>query len=174
MSLPPILVSPNPGSSGLHVASQQHSDRVKVTALPDEQSAPTICQEPLNVISAKGERPPDLGDQPRQSVCSSRREKKIRGLEVLMGWFESRGYGELKEPYLYDGARPGDIFVHTFGSCGQQVWMLGENGIWAGVYPAQEHPTVPTHRLFIAEGRPSWVTRKTVATYGYRKKGDPK
>lgn len=121
----------------------------------------------------KFERTPELEDTPpRKLVCSGRKEKKIRGLEALMGWFQSKGGMELKEPCLCDDAKPNDVFVHSYGETGQQVWLLGQNGIWDRVKIGREHPTITTHRLVIAEGRPSWVTRKTVATYGYRKKTD--
>lgn len=130
---------------------------------------PRITPKP----STKVERTPELdGTPPRKLVCSRRREKKIRGLEVLMGWFEAKGGTELKEPCLCDDALPNDVFVHSFGRDGEQVWLLGETGVWMKVNGGREHPSIPTHRLVISEGRPSWVTRKTIATYGYRKKGD--
>jgi hypothetical protein len=85
-----------------------------------------------------------------------------------MGWHHSEGDAALEHPSPCDDVELGDLFVHAHGTS-VQVWMRSDNG-WDVIRAGHAHPSLIDHRLLIKDGKPSWVTRQTVATYSYRKK----
>lgn len=86
-----------------------------------------------------------------------------------MGWFISSGSHPLEAPPSDDGAEFGDVFVHSFGEDQVQVWIRTESAIWELSNAGSDHPYLPGYRLILKNGKPGWVTRKTVATYYYRR-----
>jgi hypothetical protein len=98
-----------------------------------------------------------------------RREHKIRGLSEFMGWFESSGEEMLKEPPILQRLILGDLFIHITG-LSVQMWIWDDQR-WEEVVEGHAHPYLSEHRLrLLNNGEPRWVTRKTVSTYGGRKR----
>lgn len=106
---------------------------------------------------------------PKSSSSSARKDKKIRDLEEYMGWYTSSGSQPLEAPPSHKDAEYGDIFVHLYGEEDAQVWMRTAMATWERVNPGHDHPYLPGYRLMLKDGRPGWVTRKTIATYHYRR-----
>lgn len=85
-----------------------------------------------------------------------------------MGWYESAGTAALRYPSRCEGVESGDLFIHSYGLDRAQVWVMGDEK-WSVIGMGHKHPYLPGYRLLIKNGKPSWVTRKTIATYSYRK-----
>lgn len=87
-----------------------------------------------------------------------------------MGWFESFGQERIEGPVQCEGASCGDVFIHSCAGAegAPQVWIRMGDGTWEAAAAGHIHPYLPCYRLVVTKGKPRWVTRKTIATYGYR------
>jgi hypothetical protein len=105
-------------------------------------------------------------------VTPKRQEHKIRGLDVMMGWYNTKGQNPIQSPPTCLHPQLGDLFIHHYGDTSMQIW-LWNNGVWEPtIQDGHHHPVLKDHRLCIRDGvDPSWVTRKTLATYKTRARG---
>ena len=87
-----------------------------------------------------------------------------------MGWFESSGQRSIECPAQCEGASCGDVFIHSCTGAEEtvQMWIRTGDGTWEAAAAGHIHPYLPGYRLVMTKGKPGWVTRKTIATYGYR------
>ncbi|KAG2747837.1 hypothetical protein P692DRAFT_20688065, partial [Suillus brevipes Sb2] len=102
-----------------------------------------------------------------------RMEHKIRGLDQIMHWFDSRGCEPLLVPLPYESLECGDLYIHQSFSTPntRQIWIWSAQGSWEAAQENQGHPLLPMHRLwFGTTGEPRWVTQKTISTYKGRLK----
>lgn len=87
-----------------------------------------------------------------------------------MGYYLSTGNAPLEGPLLNEGAELGDVFVHSDEEgTNHQVWMRTANANWERVNAGHNHPYLLGYRLLLKNGKPAWVTQKTIATYHYRR-----
>lgn len=99
-------------------------------------------------------------------VCSPRYEKKIRDLDYVMGWFVSEGREPIAQPFPCN-AKEEDLFIRICSANLRiQVWLKGSLG-WETIAPGHKHPTLSGYGLVLTDGKPSWVTTQTIATYNY-------
>ncbi|KAG2104623.1 hypothetical protein BD769DRAFT_1676229 [Suillus cothurnatus] len=105
-------------------------------------------------------------------VTPKRQEHKIRGLDVMMGWYNTKGQNPIQSPPTCLHPQLGDLFIHHYGDTSMQIW-LWNNGVWEPtIQDGHHHPVLKDHRLCIRDGvDPSWVTRKMLATYKTRAQG---
>jgi hypothetical protein len=105
-------------------------------------------------------------------VTPRRQEHKIRGLDVMMGWYNTKGQNLIQSPPACLHPQLGDLFIHHYGDTSMQIW-LWINDIWEpDIQDGHHHPVLKDHRLYVRDGvDPSWVTRKTLATYKTRARG---
>ncbi|KAG1867491.1 hypothetical protein C8R48DRAFT_671715 [Suillus tomentosus] len=97
-----------------------------------------------------------------------RQEHKIRGLDAMMGWYESEGPNRISSPTCLH-AQLGDLFIHRYGNSSVQIWLSNGSDWESNIQDGHHHPVLKDHRLCVREGgEPSWVTRKTLATYKTR------
>jgi hypothetical protein len=103
------------------------------------------------------------------SKYSARRiEHKIRGLDRIMHWYDSRGCEPLLAPPPCESLECGDLYIHQSLSTptSRQMWIWSAQQGWQDAQECQAHPLLPMHRLwFSATGEPRWVTQKTISTY---------
>ncbi|KAG1905089.1 uncharacterized protein F5891DRAFT_1183794 [Suillus fuscotomentosus] len=102
-----------------------------------------------------------------------RLEHKIRGLDQMMHWFDSRGCEPLLAPPPCESLECGDLYIHQSLSTSntRQIWIWSAQESWEDAQEHQAHPLLPMHRLwFGATGEPRWVTQKTISTYKGRLK----
>jgi hypothetical protein len=97
-----------------------------------------------------------------------RNDRKVRQLEEYTGWFESSGRTPLEKPYQCQGALNGDVFIHKHSGNMWQMWMRNDVGGWEVINRGHRHPYLLGYRLAMTNGKPGWVTRKTISTYNYR------
>lgn len=102
-------------------------------------------------------------------ATSERTDKKIRGLAEYMGYYLSSGDSSLQEPPHYKDAQLGDVFLHSFEDDNFQIWMRMDSGKWESIRPGQAHPYLQGYQLLLKNGKPTWVTGRTIATYHYRR-----
>jgi hypothetical protein len=112
--------------------------------------------------------------QSTASQYSARRiEHKIRGLDQIMHWYDSRGCEPLLAPPPCESLECGDLYIHQSLSTptSRQMWIWSAQQGWQDAQEYQAHPLLPMHRLwFSATGEPRWVTQKTISTYKGRLK----
>ncbi|KAG2744866.1 hypothetical protein P692DRAFT_20693236, partial [Suillus brevipes Sb2] len=102
------------------------------------------------------------------NIIPKRQEHKIRGLDVTMGWYESEGADRISSPTCLH-AQLGDLFIHRYGNSSLQIWLSNGSAWEPNIQDGHHHPVLKDHRLCVREGgEPSWVTRKTLATYKTR------
>jgi len=95
-----------------------------------------------------------------------RQEHKIRGLDILTGWYTTKATNAVASPPSGLYAQTGDLFVHFFGEGEIQVWMWNDDCWQGNVQDGHQHPTLGGHRLHVRAGAaPTWVTKKTLTTY---------
>ncbi|KAG1850777.1 hypothetical protein C8R48DRAFT_778123 [Suillus tomentosus] len=108
------------------------------------------------------------------SQCNVRRvEHKIRGLNQVMHWFDSRGCEPLLSPPPCEPLECGDLYIHQSLSTptARQMWIWSTQCGWEAVKENHVHPILPMHRLWLGvTGEPRWVTQKTISTYKGRLK----
>jgi hypothetical protein len=94
-----------------------------------------------------------------------RRERKIRGADHRMCWYESEGIGA--EPPQFQAQR-GDLFLRTPASgngTDARVWLWDADR-WDEIKAGHVHPLFPGRVLYVLpQGGPRWITMKTLATY---------
>jgi len=97
-----------------------------------------------------------------------RMEHKIRGLDQIMHWFDSRGCEPLLAPPPCESLECGDLYIHQSLSAPNtcQIWIWSAKESWEDAQENQAHPLLPMHRLWFGATRePRWVTQKTISTY---------
>ncbi|KAG2140878.1 hypothetical protein BD769DRAFT_1662806 [Suillus cothurnatus] len=100
-------------------------------------------------------------------------EHKIRGLDQVMHWYDSRGCEPMLSPPPCESLECGDLYIHQTLSTPttRQMWIWSAQQGWEDAEENQVHPLLPMHRLwFGATGEPRWVTQKTISTYKGRLK----
>ncbi|KAF8995249.1 hypothetical protein BDQ17DRAFT_1330665 [Cyathus striatus] len=125
-------------------------------------------QTPYRVI-----RPARSGTE--SNKCSSRKERKIRGIQESLVWFESTGNSRRFAVFrnhwrgLSPRVIPGlNILFQTATSRQYQSWMMTETQSWQVIRSGHPHPTLPDYCLSLVNRVPGWVTAKTIKTYKYR------
>ncbi|KAG6370211.1 WD40-repeat-containing domain protein [Boletus reticuloceps] len=113
------------------------------------------------------DRPPASANNP-----PFRRERRLRNSQHITGRYASIAKGPLLTPPHCPHPQSGDLFVHKYGEGGNakmQVW-LWSNDSWLGdIVDGHIHPCLSDYRLNIRDSSdPTWVTRKTRATYRIR------
>ncbi|KAG1848459.1 hypothetical protein F4604DRAFT_1935408 [Suillus subluteus] len=140
---------------------------------PPEPHVPVVPIEYRLIPDAWSSMPADNSTlsypQSSGSQHSARRmEHKIRGLNQIMHWFDSRGCEPLLAPPPCESLECGDLYIHQSLSTPntRQIWIWTAQESWEDAQENQTHPLLPMHRLwFGATGEPRWVTQKTISTY---------
>lgn len=102
-------------------------------------------------------------------TVSEIKESKLRGLAEHCRWVESEHTEALPSP-LFDAlnAKEGLLYLHRYGD-NLQIWLRGTSATWSSVTEGVRHPTLPQRYLLVrADGRPSWIDKKTITTYKTR------
>lgn len=168
LSLTPTSCSPSPRvltdnvSSGAQETPESHFSAVPIEhrVIPDVPGAGLPTPTENSTVNHP---------QSTASKYSARRiEHKIRGLDRIMHWYDSRGCEPLLAPPPCESLECGDLYIHQSLSTptSRQMWIWSAQQGWQGAQECQAHPLLPMHRLwFSATGEPRWVTQKTISTY---------
>ncbi|KAI6013146.1 hypothetical protein BKA83DRAFT_4130601 [Pisolithus microcarpus] len=95
--------------------------------------------------------------------------KAIHSCEEVTSWYRSQSSMPMGEPllssHLYSEALcESDLFINVF-SGGIKVWIW-RGKIWALIKEGDPHPHISGYCVsFLQAGEPSWVTKRTIATY---------
>ncbi|KAI6118210.1 hypothetical protein F5141DRAFT_1061846 [Pisolithus sp. B1] len=106
----------------------------------------------------------DLSPEPIQ--IPPQRETKLRGVDSTVG----RYIFESNKPLLHppSGLHPtlGDLFIQKRSNSDMSVWLWNNTEWLSDISDGHVHPILGDYRLSIHAGSdPTWVTRKTRATY---------
>ncbi|KAI0648272.1 hypothetical protein C8Q79DRAFT_1008617 [Trametes meyenii] len=71
-----------------------------------------------------------------------------------------------RPPGVYPPPHVGYLYLHESSNGGRQTWIFGYLGEWVPVELGHPHPFLQGYLLhFCGNGEPSWITRKTFASY---------
>ncbi|KIK38452.1 hypothetical protein CY34DRAFT_15038 [Suillus luteus UH-Slu-Lm8-n1] len=168
LSLSPTSCSPSPRvltdivASGAQEMPESHVSAVPIEhrVIPDVSGAAL----PTPTENSTLNHPQSTASKYR----ARRIEHKIRGLDQIMHWYDSRGCEPLLAPPPCESLECGDLYIHQSLSTptSRQMWIWSGQQGWQDAQEYQAHPLLPMHRLwFSATGEPRWVTQKTISTY---------
>ncbi|KAI0311539.1 hypothetical protein OF83DRAFT_1087622 [Amylostereum chailletii] len=97
--------------------------------------------------------------------------RKIKNLKESFTWFEATGIDPLTSAPSFS-ARVGDVFLYKHRRDSRpQTWVRAAAGGWSPIEAGGPHPRFTQYRFhLLSNGVPSWVTKKTIATYRSRDK----
>ena len=96
-------------------------------------------------------------------------DRKIRERDERIRWWASQSDDKIDAPFPASQAKSGDLYIHAYGATIFQIWLRGESEEWLSIKEAHPHPTIKGHALrMLSNGRPRWVTTKTLTTYASR------
>jgi len=104
-----------------------------------------------------------------------RRETKLRGIDSTVGRYTY----EADKPLLHppSGLCPmvGDLFIQKHSNGEMKIWLWNNDQWLRDIRDGSVHPTLGDYRLSVRAGSdPTWVTRKTRATYIGKERGHNK
>ncbi|KAI6007109.1 hypothetical protein EDD15DRAFT_2358231 [Pisolithus albus] len=124
-----------------------------------------VCVQPAALVR-RGETSENGALSLEPSPIPPRRETKLRGVDSTVG------------RYIYDSDKPllhppgglhpmvGDLFIQKRSNGDMSVWLWNDDRWLSDVGDGHVHPILSDYRLSIRAGSdPTWVTRKTRATY---------
>ncbi|KAI5981372.1 hypothetical protein EDD15DRAFT_2379763 [Pisolithus albus] len=130
----------------------------------DDHNAAMTQKTPAGALQA---------DVPKVTLGSTslfqKSRKAIRSREEVTSWYRSQSSMPMGEPplssHLYSEALcESDLFINVF-SGGVKAWIW-KGKIWAPIKEGDPHPHISGYCVsFLQAGEPSWVTKRTIATY---------
>lgn len=149
----PVLQHQTPNEAG---TSSSHSPA------PESLASPT----PQN------DSRPRRGRSTNHAVAWEHKVRKIRSIDQSYSLYRATSSTIVDGSPVGDFAtipspRVGDICFQTDGE--PRAWIFAEHG-WESAVEGSNHPTLKGYICHFQEGTVRWVQKKSIQTYGYRKK----